>query len=418
MHRSTALFAVALFILVAASPTVVAQLPVTTHHNYATMEEDLRALVAAHPGHAKLSVLGKSVAGLDLWRVDIADFADPEWETLPALIVDGGHHGNEYSGVESAYLVAVTFLEEAASDPDFLLGKRVIIVPVVNPDGWVASGRVNANAVNLNRNYPWMWDARGTDPGAGLNYAGPSAGSEPETKLMMALMGSVDLHGYVSYHCCGPDPGGEVVIPWDPAVDAPIQDWGVFARFLSILDDELGVPYRPPSGTGESIAHAYGNVGAFALLPETQGESNDPVSTEPARARLKEQIGVSRLVYEHLLHLGGRLVLGPDGTLVNEGWGPAFNVTVDGVVVAGIVDVGATLPLPADACGAISYTRLLGTNPVRAPVTTLGLDAGGACPSGDGSEAAVLPTPGLPVAGLGVLVAVAALLGRRLRPAS
>lgn len=326
------------------------------------VEAELRALADEHPDLVKFSVLGSSVAGNDLWRLDIANFSDPAWESKPALLVDGGHHGNEFSGIHTARFFAVALVDEAAANASVLSGKRVIVVPVVNPDGWVAAQRTNANGVNLNRNYPFHWNDRGTDPVPyGANYAGPSAGSEPETKLVMAAMESVDLRAYVSYHCCGPEPGGEIVLPWDPEADMPIPDWGVYERFLALARSSGVEKHRAPSGLGESISWAYGVRGAISVLPETPMAANPRQDDDARREELREMLSVPRLALAHLEDLGARLVVtaGPEGFVVvrNEGWGPAVNLSAGGTVVP-LLAPGASAQLPSVDCGKVAYERL------------------------------------------------------------
>ena len=98
-------------------------------------------------------------------------------------------------------------------------------VPLVNPDGayrflhLCGTGRKNgrdtdgngridpADGVDLNRNYPFRWnglDGKGSsgDIGSG-RYRGPAAGSEPETRAMMALAARERFVLAISYHTAG-----------------------------------------------------------------------------------------------------------------------------------------------------------------------------------------------------------------------
>jgi len=69
------------------------------------------------------------------------------------------------------------------------------VVPVYNPDGLARHTRKNAHGVDLNRNFPSHWvDLDG-------NYeSGPSAGSEPETRALMAFFDEVRPRRVVSFH--------------------------------------------------------------------------------------------------------------------------------------------------------------------------------------------------------------------------
>lgn len=363
------------------------------------VEAELRALADEHPDLVKFSELGASVGGRKLWRLDVADFADADWESLPALVVDGGHHGNEFSGFHAARFFAVALVDEAAANRSILEGKRVVIVPNVNPDGWVAATRTNQNGVNLNRNYPFHWNDRGTDPlPYGANYAGPSAGSEPETKLVMSVLDAVDVRAYVSYHCCGPEPGGELVLPWDPENDMPIPDWIVYERFLASARAAGVEEHRAPSGLGESIAYAYGVRGAVSFIPETPPAANPKQDDDARREELREMLAVPRLALEHLLDLGARLVVestDAGGVVVrNVGWGPATNVTAGATTIARLAP-GESARIPLETCG-LRYERM--AIAVEVPLLA---SLGDACPAPAGSA--------LPIPAAGVVLACAAL---------
>lgn len=67
-------------------------------------------------------------------------------EQMHPGLLDGAHHGNEYAGGGSNATVR-----------QMLRDLQIHVVPVVNPDGWVAATRYNGNGVNLNRNYDIDW---------------------------------------------------------------------------------------------------------------------------------------------------------------------------------------------------------------------------------------------------------------------
>src|SRR5690606_18251055 len=60
-------------------------------------------------------------------------------------------HGGERSTPRFGF----EFADMLHKDPSLLAeGKRVVVVPLLNPDGFVAGTRRNARNVDLNRNYP------------------------------------------------------------------------------------------------------------------------------------------------------------------------------------------------------------------------------------------------------------------------
>ncbi len=93
-----------------------------------------------------------------------------------ALVV-GCIHGDETAGIRVARAVART-------RP--LPGVDVWIVLDLNPDGAAARTRQNARRVDLNRNFPWHWQALGR-PGD-QQYSGPRALSEPESRIAHRLI--------------------------------------------------------------------------------------------------------------------------------------------------------------------------------------------------------------------------------------
>jgi protein MpaA len=116
--------------------------------------------------------IGRSVQGR---RIDAFERAAPG--ATAALLVLGCVDGNEPAGIAIARRVmAVTPPPRSA----------LWIVPDLNPDGVAADTRVNANGVDLNRNFPWHWRPLG--PRGDPQYAGPHPLSEPESRAGRGLI--------------------------------------------------------------------------------------------------------------------------------------------------------------------------------------------------------------------------------------
>ncbi len=105
------------------------------------------------------------------------------------VLVVGVIHGNEAAGVA----VADRLLTEPVP-----AGVELFIVRSMNPDGQARQDRQNANAVDLNRNFPENWGFLG-EPGD-WQYGGPGPASEPETQAMVALGNSVRPDLILWYH--------------------------------------------------------------------------------------------------------------------------------------------------------------------------------------------------------------------------
>jgi protein MpaA len=111
----------------------------------------------------------------------------------PAILIFGGIHGDEYT---SSYVVR-NLVFVLSKDPSLYAGKTVAVIASVNPDGLVANTRVNANGVNLNRNFPatnWRLTRRSAD------FGGSRPASEPETRAIVKAIEELNPVCIVSVH--------------------------------------------------------------------------------------------------------------------------------------------------------------------------------------------------------------------------
>jgi len=253
---------------------------------------------------------------------------------LPTMYVDGVHHGNEGMSAEAAFLFLQDVLERSAADPTYLEGKRLVVTPVMNADGYLEDCRNNWNGVDLNRNYPYMWgmygtsDTRGSCPASGT-YRGPSEGSEAETQANMEMMRGMNLYVYFSGHTGSND----IVLPWKITGEfaVPIADWDLYEHFLNESTNVSGLSYRDPSGAGESIAWGYGARNAVSVIVEVDTMQWLPGVTTTIREALANELLMYDLAWENLLLFGGHLEIVSETSdsvkVINTGWGAAYNIT-------------------------------------------------------------------------------------------
>jgi hypothetical protein len=141
--------------------------------------------------------VGRSVQGRTLYQRDVIA---PE-PRIRVLVV-GAMHGDELSSAS----VALHWIQLAVQTP---AGAHWRFIPALNPDGLMArpAKRVNANGVDLNRNFPtpnWARDAKiyweqrtKKDP---RRWPGPSPLSEPESKFFHDEMERFQPDLIVSIH--------------------------------------------------------------------------------------------------------------------------------------------------------------------------------------------------------------------------
>lgn len=205
----------------------------TSYRTPAEVQGDLDTLAAGHPGLVRRVVLGrKSIQGRAITGVEIAQNVDRPDDGRPVYVVFGEHHAREWASAEVATELALDLVARQA-EPRIaaLLAKlRIIIVPVVNPDGYAYSrgtapgGQLDATAalkrrncralpqdsgstcathrgVDLNRNYGEFWGGPGasTSPDADT-YRGSGPWSEPETEAVHELTQDLPVTGVQSLH--------------------------------------------------------------------------------------------------------------------------------------------------------------------------------------------------------------------------
>lgn len=132
------------------------------------------------------------------------DFLPVDGKPQVRVLLVGGIHGDEYSSV-SVVFKWLRLLE--AEDTAY----HWRVVPLANPDGLLRppdqSQRMNANGVDLNRNFPtpdWdrealaYWEHR--TRGNKRRYPGPSALSEPETRWLVEQLETFRPHAVISVH--------------------------------------------------------------------------------------------------------------------------------------------------------------------------------------------------------------------------
>jgi protein MpaA len=128
--------------------------------------------------------LGRSVRGRPIPALQLGD---PHGRLTAAVVAC--IHGDEPAGIR-----VVEVLHKSALPA----GLKLWLLPVMNPDGRAANTRVNANGVDLNRNFPWKWVREGKR--GNPMYSGPKPLSEPESRAVHALFEGQQPRLVVWYH--------------------------------------------------------------------------------------------------------------------------------------------------------------------------------------------------------------------------
>ena len=202
-------------------------------YTYEQLTEDLAALEARYPALVSVSSIGQSVEGREIPLLYLgkgernilicAAMHAREFETTNAVMYMAEQYCRAYEANEWYY---------GLSYRELLDGVRFVIVPVLNPDGVViaqqgtpyalenpalaampitdgwpgnyACWKANANGVDLNRNWPYLFNNtyRASSP-CSADYAGPEPLSEPETRAMYELIERTPFESFCSFHSAG-----------------------------------------------------------------------------------------------------------------------------------------------------------------------------------------------------------------------
>ena len=299
------------------------------YHDGPMVERLLAAFAEDYPKLATLHEIGTTWQGRKILALRITSSKKHEREK-PAVLLVAAHHANELLTTEIVLDAISRLTAGYANDPEirrWVDQYEIWCIPLANPDGLhnffhvTGSGRKNGrdtndngridsrDGIDLNRNYPFRWHSLGEKGSSGKpdhgRYRGPSAGSEPETKAIMALADRERFVMLITYHTSG----SRILVPYtidgarNPHPDAA---WIIGATMAALSDAvRTNRDYMPVrklySVDGVDQDWHYWRHGTLAYLWE------GPLSTPPRKEREKMLAG-ARPGWEYLLR---RLMSGP-----------------------------------------------------------------------------------------------------------
>lgn len=151
-------------------------------------------LLSANIGYITKTNLGKDQSGLyDIYQYNFK----PSYPTstnnkqhLPKIVLFSGVHGLERWSIYAIAKLMEDICNNHANNEilEYLrFNVEFIVIPLVNPWGYIEATRWNSNGVNINRNFDFNWIVSGN--GAFTNdYEGTSPYSEVETKYVKKVM--------------------------------------------------------------------------------------------------------------------------------------------------------------------------------------------------------------------------------------
>lgn len=192
--------------------------------------EDRPVAIPAPLAIPQYRVLGRSVQG----RAITAQILG---EGIDTTLVIATIHGNEAAGTPLVKRLA----DHLETNPGLLAGRRVVIIPVANPDGMVAGTRHNIRGVDLNRNFQ-----ASNRVNNGTNGHAPL--SEPESRAIQAAVQEFNPDRILTLHqplnCIDYDgPGQALAAAIASSCRLPVKKLGARPGSLgAYTGEELGIP--------------------------------------------------------------------------------------------------------------------------------------------------------------------------------
>ncbi|MDD5529141.1 MAG: M14 family zinc carboxypeptidase [bacterium] len=265
-----------------------------TYHTYETLVQELDSIAINYPAITKLDTIGYSVEGRPMLGLKISDNAETE-ETEPGIRFTGCHHGGELISAEIVLYLIKQLTDKYSTDSyikQLVDGRQIWCVPIVNPDGMYSYSRYNANGVDLNRDYGYMW-----------GWDSPYPFSQPESR---ALKLNAEMHSFTlgfDYHSVA----NIINCLWDytpirPNVDTIMLDLAKeYYDSASYIDTIMhGCDWYPVSGSCQDAM--YGCNGIIDYTIETPQDADPiPVCVSNIGAMLKMiersgDIGISGII--------------------------------------------------------------------------------------------------------------------------
>jgi hypothetical protein len=218
------------------------------YHTYPALTNAMAFYARTHTNLCRLYSIGKTVQNRDLWVLKISDNPGIE-EDEPEFLYVSTMHGDEPVGMENCLQfidLLLTNYNRDARLTHLVDQTEIWVMPLMNPDGYVAVSRENANGIDLNRSFP--------DRAVDSNNTTTSR--QPETAAMMRFRQTNSFVLSANFH------GGSLVAnyPYDGRMDG--QEY--LYVYQPCPDDALFI----------AMAHAYANAN-----PRMRLSAGDPAFT-------------------------------------------------------------------------------------------------------------------------------------------
>jgi len=388
-------------------------------HRLPDVQQDFAEWEAQWPGYVSRFVMGSTSSGFPLEAIVVTDesvaFDQAGLNTGHKLRVylDGGHHGNEFLGVELVMYYLEDLLAKAeAGDKGTLALLRtteIYAVPIINVDGNFLDTRKNGRLVDPNRNYDYQWGGPGSgDSIVELTYRGPSPASEAEVRANQDFATKIRPDLWITMHTGV----AEFYWPWgwtsDPAPDQAFFE-SLEEPFEAATNGRVDAMQAAELylAAGATDDWGYAILGVPTHTYEVHEDQDIPVYGQTIPVAISDQLAGLDFMVQNVKHMGAWLewrIDGGDIVIRNDGWNVARGARLSGELLPDIPRDGELrLPAPTQDTALHYPQMLIETSKVRTvPVV---IDASSSTPQaempGMAAPLALLALVALALAGMG-----------------
>ena len=162
-----------------------------TYHNWTTIERQLKVVSTEQPNATDLISLGKTAEDRDIWAVIVANGSESRDKRL--VVFECGIHAREWISVS----FCLWSINRLVTDRRLLQHYQFLIIPVLNPDGWVTRKII---MINLSLSMSWWigMSIRGKSKGCGGRI-----GKSPDITILNAMeLTSIESKWSFNYLSC------------------------------------------------------------------------------------------------------------------------------------------------------------------------------------------------------------------------
>ena len=168
------------------------------YHTWSQVLSEVNTYITNYPTIARCDTIGWSVQNRPIISIKISDNVNDD-ELEGKIQFNGCHHGDENIATEINLYFMRYLLDNYGSlnqVTSLVDNREIFIIPVVNPDGFYAGSRYNANGIDVNRDYGFQWFQHS---GASIPFSQPESRVMRDDYCKYGYTISLDYHSISSY---------------------------------------------------------------------------------------------------------------------------------------------------------------------------------------------------------------------------